>query len=72
MEIQLREISLSERLQYLESISVNQAVNKTNPPWTIFIGCAIGVIVIGILVRSVKLKSEKDNKPLSIKYNDLK
>jgi hypothetical protein len=72
MEIQIREISLAERLQYLESILVNQTINKTKPPWTIFIGCAIGVIVIGLLIRSAKLKSEKESKSLSITSNDTK
>lgn len=52
MEIQLKKIRLSDRLNYIESISANQSVNKINTPWVIIITCTFGGIIIGLLIKS--------------------
>jgi len=60
MEIQLREISLAERLQYLESISANQEAKKFIIPWTMVIACTIGGVIIGLVVNSILTHREKE------------
>jgi len=60
MEIQLREISLAERLQYLESISANQEAKKIIIPWTMVIACTIGGLIIGLVVNSILTHREKE------------
>lgn len=60
MEIQFREISLAERLQYLESISANQEAKKNKIPWTMVIACTIGGVIIGLLVNSILTQRKKD------------
>lgn len=53
MEIQLREISLADRLQYLESITANQEAKKITIPWTMVIACTISGVILGLLVKSI-------------------
>ncbi|HOZ68411.1 MAG TPA: hypothetical protein PK328_03575 [Chitinophagaceae bacterium] len=60
MEIQLREISLADRLQYLESITANQESNKVTNPWTMVIACTIGGLIIGLVVYSILTHREKE------------
>jgi hypothetical protein len=59
MEIHLQEISLNDRLEYIESISANQEANNIETPWSYIIGCTIGGIIIGLLISSVLYRSEK-------------
>lgn len=60
MEIQFKEISLAERLQYLESISANQQSKKINNPWVTVFVCTIGGILIGLAVYSLWSQREKE------------
>lgn len=60
MEIQPQQISLTDRLQYLDSISTNQAANTVKTPWSIIAGCTIGGILIGLLIRSAINSSKKE------------
>lgn len=66
MEIQLREISLAERLQYLESISVNQEAKKIIIPWTMVIACTIGGVILGLLVNSILTQRKEDKTQLNL------
>ncbi len=60
MEIQLREISLADRLQYLESITANQESNKRTIHWTMVIACTIGGVIIGLVVNSILTQRKED------------
>lgn len=60
MEIQLREISLADRLQYLESITANQESNKITIHWTMVIACTIGGVIIGLVVNSILTQRKED------------
>lgn len=60
MEIQLREISLADRLQYLESITANQESKKITIPWTMAIACTIGGVILGLLVNSILTQRKED------------
>lgn len=60
MEIQFKEISLAERLQYLESITANQESKKINNPWVTVAFCTIGGVLIGLIVYSIMTQREKE------------
>jgi hypothetical protein len=60
MEIQLREISLADRLQYLESITANQESNKVTNPWTMVIACTIGGVIISLIINSILTQRKED------------
>lgn len=61
MEIEIKPISLDDRLEYITKISENQQANTKKIPWVAIIISA--VIGIGITYLTLHFQKKKDDTP---------
>ena len=62
MEIEIKPLSLDERLLYIQQITENQQANKKPFPWLIVIGSALlGATLCGVVIYLLRKKAEEKN-----------
>ena len=66
MEIEIKPMSLDERLLYIQQITENQQNNTKHFPWGIAIGsCIAGAIICGVVIYVLRKKEEEKDKTYS-------